>query len=229
MSLRIISRRVIVGGKYTVDIEAKDVHIQPVVRVDFSGRVELPAMVKGDWLALWLLKDPVTNNVHAVPQKLSEPDPAPGLSRIISVFGTWNYADDPKLWRDEPVTFIQIGGDLWTGSDASVEQNWNLPSYPNWAPKSIQHWIPTDYAEMGVFRVEVGQISQSDSGFVQANISPTSTGFGAREVKGYSPWNGNNRYVIDSGLQVPLMERYIYCCGFNASMGILCAGYRLKG
>lgn len=229
MSLRIISRLVTAGGKYQIDIDAKDFRIQPVLRVDFTGRIEVPKLDVGDFVVVRILKDPVSNNVRAVALKSTDPDPAPGLSRIVSVFGTYNYADDPKNWVPIPITFMQVGRDIWTGSDASVEPNWTLRSYPNWDPKAISHWIPTDYAEMGVFRVEVGQAVESATGYVQANIAAASNGFCSREVKGHSPWIQNNRYVIDSGLQVPLLDRYIYCCGFNAKVGILCAGYRLKG
>lgn len=228
MPLRVVSRNHRANGKYVVEVEAKDIRLQAVVYASFSGQVEMPLLSVGDFCALWLIKDPATNAVRCVARKLGEPDPEPGLSRIISIFGTYNYADDMANWGPEPITFVQDEADIWFASDASVQPDWQLRPYPNWDPKAISHWIPTGYAGRGVFRVEVGQAVENVGGYVQANVAADRNGFAAREVKGYSPWLGNNKYVIDSGLQVPLLEPYIWCCGHNARVSILCAGYRLK-
>lgn len=225
--LEVISKNVTNSeGKYVLTVNAKDVPIGAGY-ADYNGEAVIPILQVGQFGVIRLVQ-PVDGPTYVQVNKLTDTEdlPDPTRSKIISVFPTYNYADKQSDWHQRPITFLQKEQDVWFGSDASVEMHWTLPRYyEGWAPKSIHHWVPTGYADHAVFRVEVGAI-WSDNNYVQANIAAGDNGFCSREVKGWS--DTREKYCIDSGLVVPLLDNYVWCSGYNAKINLLLAGYRLK-
>lgn len=225
--LQVISRNDAVNGAYTVGVKAKDITVGPGLYADFNGSVGLPAAIVGDFTLVHLYL-PASGPVQAIAKlarDANQPDPA--RSRVISAFGTYNFADSHANWGVNPAMFTQTGRDLWFSADASIEGDWALPTITEgWQAKALDSWIPTGFAELGRFRLEVGSRTQGNA-YVQANIAPTTGSFCAQEVKGYSPFDGNNKYVVQLK-EVPLLGNKIWLCGYNARIALLCAGYRLN-
>lgn len=227
--LQVVSNNARNGQYYTVDVRAKDIYVGAAKRAEFSGTVVLPNAQNTSENTLLYLRQPASGPSEVIAKLRSDPNqPDPADCRLISVFGTYNYADKASQWGTAPMTFRQVGHDVFFHSDANIENEWVLPTVQQgWFPKAISPWVPDDYCDMIYLRVEVGAQQQGAGDYyVQANIASTNTGAGSKEVKGRSPIVGNNKFVI-ALIQVPLADRFIYCCGNNAIAAILCYGFRL--
>ena len=228
--LQVVSNHEHNGSAYLVGVNAKDLWVGRDQRASYTGSVVLPAAQNTSESWLLYLRQPASGDSQMIVKLRSDPDqPDPADCRLISAFGTYNYADDRANWRTRPMNFRQVGHDVFFHSDANIENRWRLPTVQQgWLPKDVSPWVPEGFCDLIRLRIEVGAQAQGTGDyFVQANIASTSAGHGSKEVKGRSPIVGNNMYVIDL-IEVPLASSYIYCCGNNAIAGILCCGFRLS-
>lgn len=215
------------GAFYTLELRARDIFVGAPERASFSGAINLPAMQSTAEATYVYLYQPLSGASQAIPKLRSDPNqPDPARCRLVCAFGTYNYADRASDWGVAPITFRQVGHDVFFDSDANVQSGWRLRENQQWEAKALGSWVPDNLCDLVRLRVELGAATTYGDHFVQANIASESNGAGSKEVKGRSPIVGNNKYVIDL-IEVPLADRFIWCCGTNAIADILCAGYRL--